>query len=38
MDVSEVKCLKNLEEENVRLKTLIAETMLDKEVDQGRKY
>lgn len=38
MDVPEVKCLKTLEEENARLNTLIAEAILDKEVDQDRKY
>jgi putative transposase len=31
MDVSEVKRLKALEEENTRLKKLLADTMLDKE-------
>jgi putative transposase len=31
MDVSEVKRLKALEEENARLKKLLADTMLDKE-------
>jgi len=31
MDVSEAKRLKSLEEENVRLKKLLADTMLDKE-------
>lgn len=32
MDVSEVKRLKALEEENARLKKLLADTMLDKSV------
>jgi putative transposase len=32
MDVSEAKRLKELEQENARLKKLLAETMLDKEV------
>lgn len=31
MDVSEVKRLKTLEDENARLKKLLADTMLDKE-------
>lgn len=31
MDVSEVKRMKDLEQENARLKKLLAETMLDKE-------
>ena len=31
MDVSEVKRLKSLEDENARLKKLLADTMLDKE-------
>ena len=31
MEVSEVKRLKDLEQENARLKKLLAETMLDKE-------
>ena len=31
MDVSEVKRLKGLEDENARLKKLLADTMLDKE-------
>ena len=37
----EVKLLKSLEEQNVRLKNLLAEAMLDKEALQvalGRKY
>ena len=37
----EIKSLKSLEEENARLKKLLAEAMLDKEVLQmalGRKY
>ncbi|KHE02649.1 transposase [Pantoea stewartii] len=41
MEVHEVKCLKPLEEENVRLKKLPAEAMLDREALQvalGRKY
>ena len=41
MGVPEVKRLKSLEEENVRLKKLLAKAMLDKEVLQaavGRKY
>lgn len=41
MEVPEVKRLKSLEEENVRLKKLLAEAMLDKEVLQvalERKY
>ncbi|MBH3099721.1 transposase [Serratia marcescens] len=39
--VPEVKSLKSLEEENTRLKKLLAEAMLDKEVLQvvlGRKF
>ncbi len=41
MEVPEVKRLKSLEEENARLKRLLAEAMLDKEALQvalGRKY
>ena len=41
MEVPEVKRLKSLEEENARLKKLLAEAMLDKEALQvalGRKY
>ncbi len=41
MEVPEVKLLKSLEEENARLKKLLAEAMLDKEALQvalGRKY
>ena len=41
MEVPEVKRLKSLEEENTRLKKLLAEAMLDKEALQvalGRKY
>ena len=41
MEVPEVKRLKSLEEENTRLKKLLAEGMLDKEALQvalGRKY
>ena len=41
MEVPEVKHLKSLEEESARLKKLLAEAMLDKEVLQvalGRKY
>ena len=41
MEVSEVKCLKSLEEENARLRKLLAEAMLDKEALQvapGQKY
>ena len=41
VEVPEVKRLKSLEEENVRLKKLLAEAMLDKEALQvalGRKY
>ncbi len=41
MDIPEVKRLKSLEEENVRLRKLLAEAMLDKEALQvalGRKY
>lgn len=41
MEVSEVKRLKSLEEENARLKKLLAEAMLDKKallVALGRKY
>lgn len=41
MAVPEVKRLKSLEEENARLKKLLAEAMLDKEALQvalGRKY
>lgn len=41
MKVTEVKRLKSLEEENSRLKKLLAEAMLDKEALQmalGRKY
>ena len=41
MEVPEVKRLKSLEEENGRLKKLLAEAMLDKEALQvalGRKY
>ena len=41
MEVPEVKRLKSLEEENARLKKLLAEAMLDKETLQvalGRKY
>ncbi|PWK05775.1 putative transposase [Pantoea ananatis] len=41
MEVPEVKQLKSLEEENARLKKLLAEAMLDKEALQvalGRKY
>lgn len=34
MEVPEVKRLKSLEEENARLKKLLAETMLDKEALQ----
>ncbi len=37
MEVPEVKSLKSLEEENARLKKLLAEAMLDK-VALGRKY
>ncbi len=41
MEVPEVKRLKSLEEENARLKKLLAEAMLDKQALQvalGRKY
>ncbi len=41
MEVPEAKRLKSLDEENARLKTLLAEAMLDKEALQvalGRKY
>lgn len=41
MEVAEVKRLKALEDENARLKILLAESMLDKEALQaalGRKY
>lgn len=41
MEVPEVKRLKSLEEENARLKKLLAEAMLDKEALQvalGRKF
>ena len=41
IEVAEVKRLKALEDENARLKNLLAESMLDKEVLQaalGRKY
>ncbi|KUR02929.1 transposase [Enterobacter hormaechei subsp. xiangfangensis] len=41
MEVPEVERLKSLEEENARLKMLLAEAMLDKEALQvalGRKY
>jgi putative transposase len=41
MEVPEVKRLKSLEEENTRLKTLLAEAILDKaalQVALGRKY
>ena len=41
MEVPEVERLKSLEEENARLKKLLAEAMLDKEalqVAMGRKY
>lgn len=41
MEVPEVKRLKSLEDEYVRLKKLLAEAMLDKEailVAHGRKY
>lgn len=41
LEVSEVKRLKALEDENARLKKLLAETMLDKEALQaalGVKY
>jgi putative transposase len=40
MEVPEVKRLKSLEEENARLKKLLAEAMLDKalQVALGRKY
>lgn len=41
MEVPEIKRLKSLEEENTRLKKLLAEAMLDKEALQvalGRKY
>lgn len=41
MELPEVKRLKSLEEENARLKNLLAEAMLDKEALQvalGRKY
>ena len=41
MEVPEVKRLKSLEEENARLRKLLAEAMLDKEALQvapGRKY
>jgi len=41
MEVPEVKRLKSLEEDNPRLKKLLAEAMLDKEALQvalGRKY
>lgn len=41
MEVSEVNRLKSLEEENARLRKLLAEAMLDKEALQmalGQKY
>lgn len=41
MEVAEVKRLEALEDENARLKKLLAESMLDKEALQaalGRKY
>lgn len=41
MDVSEVKKMKELEQENARLKKLLADTMLDKEALQvalSKKY
>ncbi len=41
MEVPEVKRLKSLEEENARLKKLLAEAMLDKEALQvalGRRF
>jgi len=41
MEVPEVKCLKSLEEENARLRKLLAKAMLDKEALQvapGQKY